>query len=108
MLGYVDKLCNDGKSAIILTGYQVEGTNGRRLLETGEIKMYGITKKINCEIEFFDFSAHAGHSQLVEFARKCSPENVVIFHSEDREPLAEEIKDFANVYTPKNGEKFEI
>ncbi len=108
VLGYVDKLCNDGKSAIILTGYQVEGTNGRRLLETGEIKMYGITKKINCEIEFFDFSAHAGHSQLVEFARKCSPENVVIFHSEDREPLAEEIKDFANVYTPKNGEKFEI
>jgi len=108
VLGYVDKLCNDGKSAIILTGYQVEGTNGRRLLETGEIKMYGITKKVNCDIEFFDFSAHAGHSQLVEFARKCSPEKVVIFHSENPEPLAEEIKDFADVYIPKNGEKFEI
>jgi len=108
VLGYVDKLCDNKKSAIILTGYQVEGTNGRRLLETGEIKMYGITKKVNCDIEFFDFSAHAGHSQLVEFARKCSPENVVIFHSDNPTPLAEEIKDFANVYIPKNGEKFEI
>lgn len=108
VLGYVDKIKDDKKSAIMLTGYQVDGTNGRKLLEGGEIEMYGLNRKINCDVDFFDFSAHAGHSQLVEFARDCSPENVVIFHSEDPMPLADDIKDFANVYTPKNGEKFEI
>ena len=108
VLGYVDKIKDDKKSAIMLTGYQVDGTNGRKLLEGREIEMYGLNRKINCDVDFFDFSAHAGHSQLVEFARDCSPENVVIFHSEDPVPLADDIKNFANVYTPKNGEKFEI
>ncbi len=108
VLGYVDKIRDDRKSAIILTGYQVDGTNGRKLLEDGEIDMYGVKRKVNCDIESFDFSAHAGHSQLVEFAKKCSPESVVIFHSEDPSPLAEDIMDFANVHTPKNGEQLDI
>ncbi|MEA2055082.1 MAG: MBL fold metallo-hydrolase [Candidatus Thermoplasmatota archaeon] len=108
VLGYVDKIRDDRKSAIILTGYQVEGTNGRRLLEKGGIKMYGINRKINCDIEFFDFSAHAGHSQLVKFAKKCSPDDVIIFHSDDPSALAEEIKGFANVSTPRNEEKLKI
>ncbi len=108
VLGYVDKIKDDRKSAIMLTGYQVDGTNGRMLLDGREILMYGLKQKINCDVDFFDFSAHAGHSELVEFARNCSPENVVIFHSEDPMPLAEDIKDFANVYTPKNGDKLEL
>jgi len=108
VLGYVDMIKDDRKSAIMLTGYQVDGTNGRMLLDGREILMYGLKQKINCDVEFFDFSAHAGHSELVEFARNCSPDNVVIFHSEDPIPLAEDIKDFANVYTPKNGDMLEL
>ncbi len=104
VLWYVDKIKNDKKSAVILTGYQVEGTNGRNLLEKKEIEAYGVKMKVNCGVKFFDFSAHAGHSQLVSFARKCSPGRVIVFHSDDASPLAEEIKDFATVYTPKNGE----
>ena len=91
---------------MIITGYQVEGTNGRMLLEHGEIDIYGIKTKVNCQVKFYDFSAHAGHSQLVEFINKCSPENVVIVHSENPEMLAEDID--ANIYMPKNGEKIKI
>ncbi len=106
VLWYVDKIKDDPKSAVILTGYQVEGTNGRMLLEKREINMYGVKEKINCNIKFFDFSAHAGHSQLIKFVKDVSPENVVIFHSENPMALANEID--ANVYIPNNGEKIEI
>jgi len=109
VLGYVEAIRNDPQSAIILTGYQVEGTNGRRLLEYGEIEMYGLTQRVNCQVHFFDFSAHAGHSQLVSFARSCSPDTVVIFHSDNPEPLAEEIRDFASaVHLPQNEERLAI
>lgn len=104
VLWYVDNIREHKKSAVILTGYQVEGTNGRNLLEKKEIEAYGVKMKVNCDVKFFDFSAHAGHAQLISFAKKCSPERVIIFHSDDASPLAEEIKDFATVYTPVNGE----
>jgi len=108
VLWYVDKIRNDKKSAVILTGYQVEGTNGRNLIERREIELYGVKIKVNCDVKFFDFSAHAGHSQLLSFAKACSPEKVVIFHSDDASPLAKDIKNFADVYTPKNGEILKI
>jgi len=106
VLWYVDKIKDDPKSAVIITGYQVEGTNGRMLLENREINIYGIRTKVNCQVKFYDFSAHAGHSQLVEFINRCSPENVVIIHSENPEILAEDID--ANIYMPRNEKKKKI
>ena len=106
VLWYIDRIKDDPKSAVIITGYQVEGTNGRLLLERKEIELYGVKTKVDCQVKFYDFSAHAGHSQLIKFIKDCSPENVVVFHSENPEAIAEEID--ANVYIPENGERIEI
>ncbi len=106
VLWYIDKIRDDPKSAVMITGYQVEGTNGRRLLERREINIYGVVERVNCRVEFFDFSAHAGHSQLVKFIKDSQAENVFIFHSENPELLAEEVD--ANVIIPSNGEEIEI
>lgn len=107
VLWYIDKIKDDPKSAVMITGYQVEGTNGRMLLENREIELYGIRTKVDCQVKFYDFSAHAGHSQLVKFIKDCSPENVVIFHSDNPQAIAEEI-DFANIYIPENGDEIKI
>ena len=105
VLWYLEKLRKDPRSAVLLTGYQVPGTNGRQLLEKGTLDFYGVSQKVECQVHYFDFSAHAGHKQLVDFARKCSPEKIVLLHSDNREPLAEDLSDFAEVYTPKDGEE---
>ena len=109
VLHYINYLKNDPKSAILLTGYQVEGTNGRLLMDEGILDLYGIKEKIDAEISFFDFSAHAGHSELIEFAEKCAPEKIVLMHGDNREVLAEDLrkKDF-EVFVPKNKEEFVI
>ena len=106
VLWYIDKIKDDSKSAVFITGYQVEGTNGRMLLEKKEIDIYGVREKVDCKVKFFDFSAHAGHSQLIKFIKNVDPENVIIFHSENPDAMANEIN--ANIYIPKNGEEIEI
>lgn len=107
VLWYLNKIKDDIQSAIILTGYQVEGTNGRMLLEKHAIDLYGVTTKISSKVSFYDFSAHAGHSELLNFIKGCAPENVVIIHSDNPEAMAEAI-DFSTIYIPNNGEIIEL
>jgi len=104
VLSYMNKLKNDPKSAVLLTGYQVEGTNSRLLIEKGKLDFYGVTENVECEVGYFDFSAHAGHSELIDFARACKPEKIVLFHGENREIIVEPLGDIAEIYTPHNGE----
>ncbi|HIJ16341.1 MAG TPA: MBL fold metallo-hydrolase, partial [Thermoplasmata archaeon] len=97
----------DPKNAILMTGYQVEGSNGRKLLDTGTMEFHGVVEKVECEVLKFDFSAHAGHDDLVAFAKGCSPQKIVLCHGDHREPLAEELrKEGFEVLLPMNGEKF--
>jgi putative mRNA 3-end processing factor len=102
VLWYLEQVKNDPRSTILLTGYQIPGTNGRQLLDHGTIDIRGVKERINCGVKYFDFSAHAGHSELVKFAKECKPEKIVLFHSDNRSVLAEELKDFAEVYLPEN------
>jgi len=107
VLHYINHLKNDPKSAILLTGYQVEGTNGRLLMDRGILELYGIKEKIDTEVSFFDFSAHAGHSELIEFAEKCSPEKIILMHGDNREALAKAFRERGfEVILPKDDESF--
>ena len=101
VLSYMHTLKNDPKSAVLLTGYQVEGTNCHLLVEKGQLDFYGVKEKIECEVDYFDFSAHAGHSELIEFAKACHPEKIVLFHGDNREALVDPLKDIAEIHLPE-------
>ena len=109
VVSYVDRIRDDPKSAILLTGYQVEGSNGRKLLETGSMEFQGVSERVRCEVLKYDFSAHAGHDDLVTFARGCAPEKIVLMHGDHRELLAEDLRmEGFEVILPKNGQKFDL
>ena len=109
VVSYIEAVKDDPKSAILLTGYQVEGCNGRKLLDTGTMQFHGVVEKVECEVQKYDFSAHAGHDDLVAFAKGCSPEKVVLMHGDNREPLALSLrKEGFEVLLPMNGEKFTL
>jgi len=105
VLHYMNKLKDNPKNAVLLTGYQVEGTNSRLLVDEGQLDFYGVKEKISCEVEYFDFSGHAGHNELVDFARKCNPEKIILMHSDAREALQAPLQEFAEVLTPQDGEE---
>jgi putative mRNA 3-end processing factor len=108
-LSYIDAIRDDPKSAILLTGYQVEGSNGSKLLETGMMEFQGVNERVECEVLKYDFSAHAGHDDLIAFAKGCDPEKIVLMHGEEREILAGDLRSMGfDVLLPKNGEKFSL
>ncbi len=107
VLGYIQKLLEDEKSAIFVTGYQVEGTNGRSLLETGTMNIAGVSVKPKMKVDFFDMSAHAGHDELVSFIKSIDPEKVILCHGDHREELIDSLSEY-DVLLPYNGKEYEI
>lgn len=83
ILGYIKEMWNDPKSAIFMTGFQVHGTNGRLLLETGKISLNGIQVNVKAQHYLFDFSAHAGLIELQNYVKKIKPKNIILQHGDD-------------------------
>lgn len=110
VLYYLNQFLKDDNSALFLTGYQVEDTNGRRLLDTGKILVNGAEMEPKLEKKFFDFSAHAGHKELKEFAKASAPENLVLMHGDNRELLGKELEeeDGFKVHYPMTGEALKL
>ncbi len=108
VLYYIGELYRDANSSIFLTGYQVEGSNGRQLMDEGTLTIDETTIHPVCEIEKFDFSAHAGHSDLVRFIEESHAQTVVLMHGDRRELLKEALPESLNVLLPENGEPFTL
>ncbi len=107
VLFYLDRLKEDPRNAVILTGFQVDGTNGRSLLDEGVIDLYGVRTRIGCEVDSYDFSAHAGHDDLVKFVEGCDPSKVILMHGDARERLAEALEG-RECLLPKEGQWYSI
>jgi putative mRNA 3-end processing factor len=108
VLFYIGELYRDAKSSIYLTGFQVEGSNGRRLLDEGTLLVDDTIVRPSCEILKFDFSAHAGHSDLVRVAKESRAETIVLMHGDHREALRDALDGGANVILPDNGKAFTV
>ena len=104
---YLNRLREDPRNAILLTGYQARGSGGRMLLDKGKIPIWDKETTINLEVDQFSFSTHAGHSEIVDFASKCEAETVVVYHTDPthaRPPLVESLEANGHeVHTPVNG-----
>jgi putative mRNA 3-end processing factor len=108
---YLNRLRLDERSAVLLTGYQAEGSGGRSLLESKGLPIFGRRAEVNCEVEKFDLSNHAGHNDLVEFAAATKAKHVILFHSipETRPALAAALEKNGHiVHSPLNGESIHI
>ncbi len=76
----------DARNAVILAGFQAEGTRGRALLEGAKtLSLYGQPVAVNAEIiELGQFSAHAGKSELLRWlsALPSPPKQTYLTHGE--------------------------
>jgi putative mRNA 3-end processing factor len=112
-LFYISHLYNDEKSKILLTGHQVEGTNGEMALGKGMINLGTKIVELKMGIEQYDFSAHADDGQLKEIVKRVAnggAEIVFTVHGEETEAFAEWIKENIGIeaYAPKNGDVYVI
>jgi putative mRNA 3-end processing factor len=61
---YIPEIRSHPTNKITLTGYQVEGTPGRDLLESGRAEIDGRVMPVSAQVEWYDFSAHADRDGL--------------------------------------------
>ncbi|WNY27116.1 MBL fold metallo-hydrolase [Methanolapillus ohkumae] len=112
-LYYLEKLKNDPRSRLMLTGFQAEGTNGRRILESKSFEKDGRIHRLSMQVERYDFSAHSGDSDLKKFTKsfcKNGVEKVFCIHGDDTPGFAEWIIENVGVdaYAPEIGNRFSI
>jgi len=98
--------------AVFFVGYQPEGEPGQKLIDTKRFQFEDYDLDYSeLEIEYFDFSAHAGKSELQRYVKKIDPKVVFLMHGEESQigPFSKWLEEegFTSV-VPKFGEKFSV
>jgi len=107
---------SDDRNAILITGFQAEGTLGRRILE-GEtrVKLHGQEFEVKAEVMLFnEFSAHADRQELEAYASAMSGlKNIFLVHGEshqadDLKQQLQQVNANWQVRRPDEGDSFEL
>jgi putative mRNA 3-end processing factor len=93
VMWYISKLHDKQNCSLTLTGFQVEGTPGKTLLETGRYINEGIDVEVKMPVRKLDFSSHLGRTDLFQFINKMNPEKIFCVHGEHTEEFARELKE---------------
>jgi len=81
-MSYIPAIRDRPVNKITLTGYQVEGTPGRDLLETGSAEIDGRRMPVAAQVESYDFSAHADRDGLRTFLDAYPDATLVLNHGD--------------------------
>ncbi len=97
----------NSKSKIIFTGFCVEGTNGWLLQNKGTIMKDEQELKVDLPVLYFDFSAHAGRSDILNMIKHANPEKIMLVHGDKPQDFAKElVEDFGyDAIAPLPGER---
>lgn len=97
-------------SSIILTGYQIRGSNGYRLINYNKIKMNDVELRVDLPVYHISISAHGDRKDIIEFIQRASPERVVLVHSDSTNIFQEELRTEHGyeVLSPKTGEWLDL
>ncbi len=106
---YLGKLYNRKDCSLTLTGFQVPGSAGHGLLETGNYVTDDKSFKVKCNIDFIDLSAHSGRKELFEYVQMIDPEKVFVIHGDSCDRFARELAEKGyDAYAPERGEKCDL
>jgi putative mRNA 3-end processing factor len=88
---YIPEIRSNPTNKITLTGYQVQGTPGRSLVETGRAEIDGRVMPVAARVEQYDFSAHADRDGLRSFLDSYADAEVVVNHGDRCADFAAEL-----------------
>ncbi|WP_128478541.1 MBL fold metallo-hydrolase [Halorussus pelagicus] len=89
---YVPEIRANPTNKLAFTGYQVEGTPGRELLDRGRAEIDGRVMPVSAQVEAYDFSAHADRDGLLDFLDSYRDAEILVNHGDRCESFAEELR----------------
>jgi len=110
---YLEKLYSNSENAVFLVSFQIPGTPGRELMETGRFLVKGKTRDVQSEVKHFDFSSHCGRRELHELVKSLKGNPLILTVHGDEEScktLANDIKEEIGLpaVSPQAGDIFKI
>ena len=97
----------NSKDTIILPGYCVEGTNGRKLMDEHIITLDGFDIPMPVKVLHFSFSAHADRSDLLRLYNAVAPRKIFIVHGDYTQEFTGELINMGfDAVAPKLGDEF--
>ncbi|KIJ58376.1 hypothetical protein HYDPIDRAFT_34247 [Hydnomerulius pinastri MD-312] len=109
----------DARNGLIITGYSIEGTLARDIMNEPEeiMSLKGNTIQRKISVGYISFSAHVDYSQNSEFIEQVKAQHVVLVHGEQtamgrlRAAMTARYKDRdedVKIHTPRNLETLEL
>ncbi|MDL0118376.1 MBL fold metallo-hydrolase [Halobacterium salinarum] len=90
---YIPEIRSNPVNKIAMTGYQVAGTPGRSLIDSGRAEIDGRVLPVSAQVEQYDFSAHADHAGLRAFLDDYRDATVLVNHGDDCAAFADALRD---------------
>jgi len=106
---YIKKLFDRQDCSLLLTGFQMPGTEGANLLKTGRYIHDSLDLEVKMFVKKFDFSSHASRSELFEFVKKVRPKKVFCVHGDKTNNFADELQACGfDAVAPSQDESFTV
>lgn len=107
---YITRTRNMKNVCLLMTGFQAPGTPGEKLLRTGYFETEEIKFKFEHEFQKYDFSGHAGRTELFNLIKKISPKKVICVHGSNTPKFAKEITNQLGIeaFAPEMGDSLEL
>ncbi|MCX6821518.1 MAG: MBL fold metallo-hydrolase, partial [Candidatus Aenigmarchaeota archaeon] len=107
---YIEKMYDREDCTLILTGFQVPGTEGAVLLETGRYIHQDLDLAVKMPVRKFNFSSHAPRSELFKFVKHVNPGKVFCMHGDNTKRFAQELSEEHgfDAISPSNDRNFEV
>ena len=108
-MSYVPAIRGSPTNLVAMTGYQVEGTPGRELVERGRAEFDGRVLPVSARVEQYDFSAHADRGGLRSLLEDYRGARVLVTHGDRCPAFAAELRaDGYDAGAPEVGETVEV
>lgn len=110
VVSHLKMMSKKPENRVIFTGFLVEDSPGKKLLDTGMFQNNDEKFPVKCQLEQFDLSAHTDRKGLFSIIEHVKPEHVICVHGDHCKEFAKELEEELNIhaYAPKNGEAVEI
>lgn len=110
---YMEQIAKKKNNGVFLVSFQIPGTPGSILLERRKFMIQGKSRKVEADVEKFDFTSHGGRSNLQAALSKLGGKTKIFtVHGEETNCVKLAIwasKELGlEAHAPRPGEKFEV
>lgn len=109
-ISYLRAIAHRKGSKVLFSGFLVEDTPGRNLLETKIFQNAEEKFHVHCDVKQFELSGHADRRGVFDIIRHTKPQLVICVHGDGCPQLAADIEELFKIQAiaPSNGEEIKL